>query len=303
MRFALVFSIIACSFNALQARARFLASAPRHVPQIASETIHARREEVEHAMAVSASQTRSNVSNTALNAAAAQQGPAYADWVQWLLPQIPALGVDPLTSVLQQQVPLGITQANGGLWLEFGVFSGLTINLMAGQTSGVVHGFDSFQGLPEDWHIGTVPGAPANSRTIVKETFDLQGNLPPVRANVMLHRGWFDQTLPAFLQTLPPVGTPGSAVSLLHIDCDLYTSTVTVLESLAPRIIPGTVIVFDELVNFPEYRNHELKALYEFAVKHGRSFAPIGCMCAIDPSGVRYEGDGSCQAVAVRIVT
>lgn len=298
MRLVILVSIVVCCFNAVQARARFLAVAPEHRANASSPAVPARHGQIDHVLVGVTGHTLSNVSKVA----ATSRGPAYADWVQWLLPQIPVLGMDPLTWVLQQQMILGIAQANGGLWLEFGVFSGQTINLMARQTSGIVHGFDSFQGLPEDWHIGTVPGAPANSRTIVKETFDLQGNFPPVLANVMLHKGWFNETLPAFLQHLPPVGSPGSAVSLLHIDCDLYGSTVTVLDSLASRIIPGTVIVFDELVNFPEFRNHELKALYEFASNHGRSFVPIGCMCSIDPAGVRYEGDGSCQAVAVRIV-
>lgn len=232
------------------------------------------------------------------------QGATYEEWVQELLPRIPNLGgVDPLAAVLQQQVPLGISQADGGLWMEFGVFGGVTVNLISGMTSGVVHGFDSFHGLPEDWHIGTKPGSPANSRTIVKQTFDLQGVMPAVRPNVKLHKGWFNETLPVFLQTLPPVGEFGSVVSLLHIDCDLYASAATVLETLAQRIVPGTIIVFDELVNFPEYRNHELRALYEFAEKHGRTFVPLGCMCVIDPDGTRYEGDGSCLAVAVRIVS
>src|SRR5258708_4193477 len=38
-----------------------------------------------------------------------------------------------------------------GLFLEFGVWSGKTINLTAERVNGPVHGFDSFEGLPEDW--------------------------------------------------------------------------------------------------------------------------------------------------------
>lgn len=40
---------------------------------------------------------------------------------------------------------------NGGLWLEFGVCSGWSINIISEKTDGVVFGFDCFTGLPEDW--------------------------------------------------------------------------------------------------------------------------------------------------------
>jgi hypothetical protein len=37
-----------------------------------------------------------------------------------------------------------------------------------------------------------------------------------------------------------------------------------VLELLSDRIIPGTVIVFDELLNYNGYERHEMRALFEF---------------------------------------
>jgi hypothetical protein len=37
------------------------------------------------------------------------------------------------------------------LFLELGVFSGQSIWVIAQRTSNLVHGFDSFEGLPEDW--------------------------------------------------------------------------------------------------------------------------------------------------------
>ncbi len=42
-----------------------------------------------------------------------------------------------------------------GLYLEFGVYSGTTINHIADQVPHSVHGFDSFEGLPEQWGCGT----------------------------------------------------------------------------------------------------------------------------------------------------
>lgn len=234
----------------------------------------------------------------------------YDDWVDWLLPHIPVLDQDPLTYVLNTQYNLGIQQgpyiSQQGLWMEFGVLNGVTINNMAGKTMGTVQGFDSFEGLPPDWNYGAPPGWPGTSRTMAKfagngADFNLKGKTPWLSKNVNLTKGYFSDSLPKFLKDLPPVGMVGSWVSLLHIDCDLYSSTRFVLEMLAPRIGRGTVIVFDELVNFPEYREHELKALFEWAEKYGHKFNPIGCMCNIDPKGVQFEGDGACLSVALQI--
>lgn len=51
----------------------------------------------------------------------------------------------------------------------------------------------------------------------------------------------------------------------MHIDCDLYGSTRTVLAEAAPWLVPGTVIVFDDLLGYPGYEQHELRAFEEFA--------------------------------------
>jgi hypothetical protein len=69
--------------------------------------------------------------------------------------------------------------------------------------------------------------------------------LPHVSSNVTLIKGWFDQTLPPFLEKHP------APVSFLHVDCDLYSSTKTIFDSLRTRFRPGTVIVFDEYFNYP----------------------------------------------------
>ena len=68
----------------------------------------------------------------------------------------------------------------------------------------------------------------------------LPGVLPVVPSHVRLHRGLFEETLPEFLAQ-----RPDQPLALVNIDCDLYSSTVTALELLAPRVIPGTVVIFD----------------------------------------------------------
>jgi len=147
-----------------------------------------------------------------------------------------------------------------GLVLEFGVEKGASLRHLAGLTNRTVHGFDSFEGLPGDWG-GTKEA---------KGAFDLRGRLPKVPANAKLHVGWFDATLPAFL------ATDSAPAALIHVDCDIYSSTVTIFTALNERIRPGTVIVFDEYFNYPGWRNHEYKAFQEFIAAGGLGYDYIG---------------------------
>ncbi len=147
-----------------------------------------------------------------------------------------------------------------GLVLEFGVEKGASLRHLASLTKRTVHGFDSFEGLPGDWG-GTKEG---------KGAFDRQGRLPKVPANAKLHIGWFEKTLPGFL------GTDAAPCALIHVDCDIYSSTVTIFEALKDRIRPGTVIVFDEYFNYPGWRNHEYKAFQEFIAASGQTYTYLG---------------------------
>lgn len=149
------------------------------------------------------------------------------------------------------------SQAPAGLILEFGVFRGITINQLAGIfPDRKVHGFDSFLGLPEDWK---------GSRHS-EENFNRNGVKPQVKGNVVLHQGWFEDTVPPFM------AAASEPVALAHIDCDIYSSTVTVLDCLAPHLAADSVIVFDELLNYPGFKIHEYKAFYEFIGKYDFRF-------------------------------
>jgi len=156
---------------------------------------------------------------------------------------------------------LAAAPANG-LVLEFGVEKGLSINRIARRTPREVHGFDSFQGLPQRW-AGTREGQGA---------FDRKGRLPKVEKNVRLHVGWFDATLEKFLAAQAPDAT----VAFLHIDCDIYDSTRVVFEHLDKRLVAGSVIVFDEYFNYPGWQQHEFRAFQEFIARGGRSYDYIG---------------------------
>ncbi|MGY1833232.1 class I SAM-dependent methyltransferase [Geodermatophilus sp. SYSU D01180] len=145
-----------------------------------------------------------------------------------------------------------------GLYLEFGVASGGTLRVIAEAAPvGAAFGFDSFEGLPEHWRNGFTAGAFA------------QDGLPEV-PGAELVVGWFDQTLPGFLEAHP------EPVAFLHLDADLYSSTRTVLEALAPRLREGTVVVFDEYFNFPGWQDHEHRAWTEFVQRTGLTFEYLG---------------------------
>jgi hypothetical protein len=147
-----------------------------------------------------------------------------------------------------------------GIVAEFGVAGGKTLRHIAARWKGPIHGFDSFEGLPENW-TGTHEQA---------GRFNAQGKTPAVPGHVTLHAGWFDKTLPQFL-----AGQAGPA-SLLHLDADLYSSTKSVLSQMKDLIVAGTVLVFDEYYNYPNWREHEFKAFQEFIAETGKSYRYIG---------------------------
>lgn len=155
-----------------------------------------------------------------------------------------------------------------GLILEFGVYSGSTINHLAALGADKVFGFDSFDGLPEDW------------RPDIRKGAFRRVDLPPVAQNVELVVGWFENTLPGFLEKHP------GPVALLHVDCDLYSSTKTVFQCLGDRIVPGTVIIFDEYFNYIGWRNHEFKAFAEFIAVSGLNYRYIGAVPSHQQVGV-----------------
>ena len=144
-------------------------------------------------------------------------------------------------------------------YLEFGVADGDSMrwwseNLTVAQAHLI--GFDSFEGLPEDW-AGT--GSP-------KGAFDLGGNLPTVPNNVALVKGWFDDTIPEWKKQ------NDGPVSYCNVDCDLYSSTVTIFRELEDRFIPGTVIHFDDYFGYADWRNGEHKAFLEMLDRTGFSY-------------------------------
>jgi hypothetical protein len=178
------------------------------------------------------------------------------DYVETKMPD--ALGFDSQRELIEYALA---AVAIDGHHLEFGVFTGGTIRFIARRIgTRIIHGFDSFQGLPEAW----------SGFNLSRGAFDLKGRLPRVPKNVRLHRGYFAESLPTWLRD-----NSGQA-AFIHLDCDLYSSTKTVLGLMAPRVTTGTVVLFDEYFNYANWEQHQFKAFQEFVQEHGIRYVYLG---------------------------
>jgi len=144
------------------------------------------------------------------------------------------------------------------LYMEFGVFQGEATRYwsrLLRNPRSKLHGFDSFEGLPENW-LYELP----------KGHFSVEGRLPEIDdKRVQFFRGWFEQSLPNYK-------CPPHDVLVLNFDADLYSSTSFVLNILRDAIVPGTYIYFDEF----SQQFHELRAFDEFIKTTGMKFALLG---------------------------
>ena len=165
-----------------------------------------------------------------------------------------------------------------GLVMEFGVFEGRSINEMARVwTDQQIYGFDSFEGLPEDWDLG-------DGLVFTKAKYNVGGVLPDVPDHVTLIKGFFNESLPGWWDANK------NRISVLDVDSDLYSSAIFILETLNDYLLPGAIVRFDELcdwrlfdlqetrppsqkyVTWPE---HEWKALNEWISKYDREVVPL----------------------------
>lgn len=139
-------------------------------------------------------------------------------------------------------------------YLEFGVFHGESLRWWAAHNSDPAarfYGFDGFTGLPDGW-VGLPPG-----------TFSTGGQIPTFDdPRVALEIGLFQDTLGEFVARQPL-----DRRTVIHLDADLYSSTLYVLTTLAPRLRPGDVILFDELGSAYGV-THEFRALEDFAASY-----------------------------------
>jgi hypothetical protein len=147
-----------------------------------------------------------------------------------------------------------------GLILEFGVSEAKSINHFSKLVNQTVYGFDSFEGLKEDW---------AGS-AYVKGHFSREGKLPLVSSNVQLVKGWFNETLPGFLLKEPGL------IKIMHIDSDTYEAAKTVLDIIESRLISGSIIIFDEYFGYLGWKAGEYKAFQELVKRKKLRYLYLG---------------------------
>ncbi len=134
-------------------------------------------------------------------------------------------------------------------FLEFGVYKGTSINFFSKHIKmNKIYGFDSFEGLNHNWS--------GHSEEVGHK--DLKGRIPNVEHNVILIKGWIENTLNQFIKDHKNL-----SVKFIHIDTDTYESTKIILKQLKPFLQNDCVILFDDFYNFAGWSVGEYKALIE----------------------------------------
>jgi tetratricopeptide (TPR) repeat protein len=160
-----------------------------------------------------------------------------------------------------------------GLVLEFGVYTGRSLSHLANWHQGPIHGFDSFQGLPQQW-VGQAG----------RKDYSTDGHRPQVPDHVTLVAGWFEDSLPGFARA------QAGPIKFANIDCDLYSSTKCVFDHLGDRLVPGSVLVFDEYFGYDGWEEHEYKAFQELVARRGLSYDYLALCPFTRQAAVRITG-------------
>jgi hypothetical protein len=143
-------------------------------------------------------------------------------------------------------------------YLEFGVFQGESMAewlRLDNHPQSRFFGFDSFEGLPEDWGL------------MKKGFFDVKGAVPGINdPRVQFVKGWFQNSLPEFLKSYTP-----QPRLIVHNDSDLYASTLYTLAKLDSSLAAGSVLIFDE---FGSARD-EFRAMMDYLAAFWRKARPV----------------------------
>ena len=148
-------------------------------------------------------------------------------------------------------------------YLEFGVSRGVSFLRWAeinSHQASRLFGFDTFEGLPEPWvSVSAVaPTGAYSTKGVVPETGDHR---------VQFVIGLFNATLRPFLEHFQP-----RSRLVIHNDSDLFSSTLYMLVTLDPILVPGSILIFDEFAN----PMHEWRAFSDYVAAFGRSFRVLG---------------------------
>ncbi len=153
---------------------------------------------------------------------------------------------------------------------EFGVWRGEAFRYMI-KTFKRGYGFDTFEGLPEDWH---------NEKT---GTYSSDGNIPKIKGGKFIV-GKFEDTLPGFFAEKKPMA------SIINFDADLYSSTICALNFAKPVIDQHTILIFDEFIINKNWEQDEYKALEEFCAKNHYTYEVLAISFFTKQVAVRIIG-------------
>jgi hypothetical protein len=156
-----------------------------------------------------------------------------------------------------------------GAFVECGAWKGGAAGVMASVARSAGRGrrtwvFDSFEGLPDPGAADGPAAKPWAGRCAARmEDAErlLFGTLRLKRAQVILRKGWFQDTLPAARPEIGPI-------AVLRLDGDWYESTRVSLENLYDGVVPGGFVVLDDYGFWEGFR----RAVDEFLA--GRRLAP-----------------------------
>ncbi len=135
---------------------------------------------------------------------------------------------------------------------EFGVWRGESFKYLI-KTFKKGYGFDTFEGLPEDWHHEE------------QGTYSADGVIPKIDGGTFI-AGKFEDTLPTFYSKTRPIA------SIINFDADLYSSTICALNYSKPVIDEHTILIFDEFIINNNWEQDEYKALNEFCTNNNLSY-------------------------------
>ncbi|OBG34511.1 methyltransferase [Mycobacterium alsense] len=168
------------------------------------------------------------------------------------------------------RLPTPSRQDSDELSLDLGVWLGWSTRLIADASGRQVYGFDTFEGLVEDWQVddqalvkrGTFSLAEPLAQRSMRDTgVSLHDGVPAALGRkVQFIKGSTYETLAPFLAERPE-----AKIRLFHMDLDTYESCLHALETCKDRFVEGSILVFDEYL----VTNAEMRAFFEFQEKYG----------------------------------
>ena len=153
---------------------------------------------------------------------------------------------------------------------EFGVWRGEAFKYLI-KTFKKGYGFDTFEGIPEDWH---------NEKA---GSYTSQGVIPKIKGGEFI-AGKFEDTLPKFFSEAKPMA------SIINFDADLYSSTICALNWASSVIDQNTILIFDEFLINPNWENDEHKALEEFCLQNNFKYEVLAVSFFSKQVAVRLIG-------------